>query len=62
MKKRDVIQAAKDKSLNELKRAEANFSTEQAHGDADQALCDLLEALGYHDVVEQYHKVSKWYA
>ena len=35
---------------------------ESAHCDADQALCDLLTELGYHEVVAAYLKIEKWYA
>lgn len=45
-----------------LKEAQENTDTEVAHLDADQVLCDLLEALGYKKVVDAYHKVNKWYA
>lgn len=36
--------------------------TEWAHANADDVLCKLLNALGYSDVVAEYHKVSKWFA
>lgn len=32
------------------------------HGHADGILCKLLEELGYHDIVEVYSTVDKWYA
>ena len=32
------------------------------HSSADDVLCALLSALGYDDVVTEYHKVNKWYA
>jgi hypothetical protein len=35
---------------------------ERGHGDADDILCCLLEALGYRDVVDAYQKVEKWRA
>lgn len=35
---------------------------EGAHGEADSILCELLELLGYKDVVAAYNKVEKWYA
>lgn len=35
---------------------------EMAHVQADDILCALLKSLGYGDVLEQYYKVSKWYA
>ena len=36
--------------------------TEAQHGEADAILCSLLRTLGYHEVVEEWHKVPKWYA
>lgn len=48
--------------MDKLKTAQGNPDIESAHADADQVLCDLLEALGYMKVVEEYHKVEKWYA
>jgi len=35
---------------------------EEAHSDADRVLCDLLNALGFGDVVTQWEAVPKWYA
>ena len=35
---------------------------EKAHGDADDVLCELLTSLGYAKVVEEWHKIEKWYA
>ena len=48
--------------MDRLKIAQENTDVELAHVDADDVLCDLLEALGYNNVVEEYHKVEKWYA
>jgi len=35
---------------------------EQEHIDADQLLCDLLEILGFEELIKLYHKIDKWYA
>jgi len=48
--------------MDKLKAAQENPDVESAHADADQALCDLLKALGYKKVVEEYDKVEKWHA
>jgi hypothetical protein len=32
------------------------------HVEADNILCELLDHLGYHDFVEAFEKVPKWYA
>jgi hypothetical protein len=45
-----------------LEEQKDNGDTEIAHGVADDVICELLEALGYSDVVEAYNKVDKWYA
>ena len=48
--------------MDRLKAAQDNCDAESAHADADDVLCDLLKALGYNRVVEEYDKVKKWYA
>lgn len=48
--------------MKRLKEAQQGSDVESAHAEADQVLCDLLEALGYTKIVEEYDKVSKWYA
>lgn len=35
---------------------------EVAHGVADDLLCEALNRLGYTDLVEEWHKIPKWYA
>jgi len=53
----------KEEAINELKEIirEAG-DTESDHAKADDVLCDLLSELGYHDVVELYDRIDKWYA
>lgn len=53
---------AVEKAKATLLQAINNKCTEVAHKEADDALCDLLKALGHDDVVELYEQVSKWYA
>lgn len=36
--------------------------TEYAHNRADGLLCELLECLGYGEIVDLYSDVDKWYA
>ena len=38
------------------------YDQESAHADADDVLCELLEYLGFKEVVEEYHQIPKWYA
>ena len=52
----------KELAIEKLKELQKNGDTEIAHNDADYVLCHLLEALGYGDVVEEYHKIDKWFA
>ena len=35
---------------------------EDWHVEADNILCELLDELGYHDFVEAFEEVPKWYA
>jgi hypothetical protein len=52
----------REDALALLKEARNNDDTEHAHSVADDVLCDLLETLGYKDVVAAFHEVNKWYA
>lgn len=52
----------REEAIRLLKVEQDNSDTESAHGNADDVLCDLLESLGYADVVAEYYKVEKWYA
>jgi hypothetical protein len=49
-------------TIQTLKAMQSSDDTESAHADADDALCQLLGALGFKDVVTEYHKVPKWFA
>lgn len=48
--------------VKRLKAAQQDSDIESAHAEADQVLCDLLEAIGFKAIVREYDKVSKWYA
>jgi hypothetical protein len=39
-----------------------NDDTEAAHHLADEILCDVLNELGYKNLVDLFYKVDKWYA
>lgn len=54
--------ALSDEMVSRLQEEANNGDTECAHMNADDILCELLEKLGYKDVVEKYNEVSKWYA
>lgn len=47
--------------LNQLAQGPAG-GEEEDHIAADHILCQLLDSLGYHEVVEAYDKIAKWYA
>ena len=49
------------KYMEALKAEQENNDIEEAHINADDTLCNLLTDLGYKPVVEEYHKVNKWY-
>ena len=51
------------KAINSLKKVSQKHKgdTEAAHVSADKVLVELLEELGYSDVVKEYNKVPKWY-
>jgi hypothetical protein len=42
-------------------RKDWKYDNEPAHADADQVLTDLLNQLGYNNVVEAYDAIGKWY-
>lgn len=50
------------KYIEALKAEQVSDDTEEAHANADGILCNLLIDLGYKPIVDEYHKVSKWYA
>lgn len=52
----------KEEAIEELKKCQRSSDTEVAHSLADDVLCDLLESLGFGDVVEEYNKINKWFA
>lgn len=35
---------------------------EDAHADADDILCEVLEKLGFEDLVSEFNKINKYYA
>lgn len=47
--------------LREIQKVSAG-DPEAAHCEADQVLYELLTALGYSDVLEEWNRVDKWYA
>lgn len=52
----------REKAIEALKAEQESDDNETAHGNADDVLCELLISLGYEDVVNEWHKVWKWYS
>lgn len=48
--------------IAKLKQLQTINDTEYAHIEADDVLTDLLNELGYNDILDEYSKVDKWYA
>jgi len=40
----------------------SKHDAEEAHSDADDLLCKVLEELGYKALVKHYNDVKKWYS
>ena len=49
-------------AVKELIELQSETDTETAHILADDVLCDMLESLGFHEVVTEYQKIAKWHA
>jgi len=58
----ETILEVRQRILNSLKAIQHDSDTEKAHIEADKLLCEFIEALGYHSVVEEWRLVDKWYA
>jgi len=50
-----------DKAITKLKILQKGIDDEVMHCEADYILCELLNCLGYSEVVEEYNKVDKFY-
>ncbi len=48
--------------ITRLKGLQQSEDTETAHIQADWIICNLLEDLGYKDIVKEYDAIMKWYA
>lgn len=57
-----ALEAASQQALVKLRDAAANPDKEAGHQQADRALCDLLNELGYYEVVKAFREMEKWYA
>lgn len=48
--------------INRLRELQKEGDIERAHSAADGILCEVLEKLGYGNIVKEYNKIDKWYA
>jgi hypothetical protein len=55
-------QMTREEAIETLKTLAKDLDGEVAHKEADVVLCQLLFTLGYGDVVDEYHRIYKWYA
>ena len=46
----------------QMKALQNNSDTEDAHGKADNILCEALKVFGCNELVELYEQIEKWYA
>ena len=62
--KNEEIDALYQKSLARLKElANKKYPEEEEdHGEADEILCDMLNALGYKDLTNAWDDIKKWYS
>lgn len=51
-------QELNEKYLSQMK----SCKSEADHEDADYILCELLEKLGYKELVDAYRDIPKWYS
>lgn len=51
----------KDKYIKLMENQVGGWDKESEHMNADGLLCDLLEELGFEEVVEVYNEIEKWY-
>jgi len=50
------------KYINKLKDIQKGGDIENRHIEEDRLLCDLLEELGYIEIVKLYDETTKWFA
>lgn len=48
--------------IMEARYKDSFIDEEYAHRNADGCMCELLKSLGYHEGIEIFKKMSKWYA
>lgn len=53
---------SREEVIAKLKELHGYGDPEYHHQAADVLLCAFLRELGYGDIVDEYHKIEKWYA
>ena len=56
------LRLSPDEFRLQMKEIEQNDDIEEAHGDADELMCSLLDTLGYGQGVEIFRNMDRWYA
>lgn len=54
--------AFEEEIITRLKELQQSNDIESAHIQADWIICNLLEDLGYKNIVKEYDAIMKWYA
>ena len=44
-----------------MRQLASDADIEAAHGKADDILCEVLDKLGYTEIVDLYNSIEKWY-
>lgn len=57
-----TLEKATRKAVKKLRKIQENIDSEKAHVDADNVLRELLQELGFEEVVVEFDKIEKWYA
>jgi hypothetical protein len=61
-KKQKELHLLRSTTLQRLGEIQQMSDKEAAHSMADEILCELLNKLGFEDVVKEYDKIEKLYA
>lgn len=57
-----MTEEMKQSFIDRLKSVQNSRDCEMAHSVGDDVLCEVLNALGYQDIVEEWEQIPKWYA
>lgn len=57
-----MTEEMKQSFIDRLKSLQNLKDCEVAHYVGDDVLCEVLNVLGYQDIVEEWEQIPKWYA